>query len=57
MLFLLLICANWVAMTMVGGIVLGYIENDRLPPGDPRRLINGMDYLGQICAVDARSRR
>ena len=55
-LFLLLLCANWYAMTMVGFVVLGYIPNDRLPPGDPRRLINGMDYLGQICAVDARTR-
>ena len=59
-LFMLLLCVNWCGMTYVGAIVLGKVPDEMnflgLPPGDPRRLINGMDYLGQICAVDARSR-
>ena len=60
-LFMLLLCVNWCGMTYVGAIVLGKVPDEMnflgLPPGDPRRLINGMDYLGQICAVDARSAR
>ena len=55
--FLLLI-ANWVSLTALGFVVLGVpgFESDVLPPGDPYRLINGMDYLGQICGVPDSSR-
>jgi len=40
-LFLLLIIAAWVAMTGVG--------IDSIEQGDPRILVNGIDYAGNIC--------
>merc|ERR1719502_2347330 len=49
--------ANWFSMTILGMIVTGRIPNERLPPGEPLRLINGMDYLGGICGLDAKTRR
>lgn len=30
---------------------MGFIQNDVLKEGDPNRLSNGMDYLGNICGV------
>lgn len=51
-LFLLLIFLTWFAMTVLGFIVTGAIPNASLEPGDPRRLINGIDYDGRICGVD-----
>jgi hypothetical protein len=45
----LLLIAVWFAMTVVGFIVTGAIENDNLQPGDPARLIYPMDYRGAIC--------
>lgn len=48
-----MLCAAWAAMTLLGLIVTGAIPNDNLEPGDPRRLINGIDYDGRICGVDA----
>jgi choline transporter-like protein 2/4/5 len=38
-------------MTVIGMIVTGAIENDKLKVGDPARLINGMDYTGEICGI------
>jgi len=38
-------------MTVLGLIVTGLIENDNLTAGDPRRLINPIDYNGRICGV------
>jgi len=38
-------------MTVIGLIVTGAIENDKLRAGDPARLINGMDYTGEICGI------
>lgn len=38
-------------MTVLGLIVTGLIKNDSLTAGDPRRLINPIDYNGQICGV------
>ncbi|CAM9299589.1 unnamed protein product, partial [Laminaria digitata] len=52
-LFLLMLCGAWAAMTLLGLIVTGAIPNDSLEPGNPRRLINGIDYDGRICGVDA----
>eukprot|EP00518_Triparma_eleuthera_P019797 CAMPEP_0197556900 /NCGR_PEP_ID=MMETSP1320-20131121/16028_1 /TAXON_ID=91990 /ORGANISM="Bolidomonas sp., Strain RCC2347" /LENGTH=121 /DNA_ID=CAMNT_0043118071 /DNA_START=13 /DNA_END=374 /DNA_ORIENTATION=- len=47
----LLLIACWFAMTVIGLIVTGVVENEKLPAGDPARLINGMDYNGNICGV------
>ena len=38
-------------MTVLGLIVTGLIENDNLKAGDPRRLVNPIDYNGHICGV------
>ena len=48
-----MLCGAWAAMTLLGLIVTGAIPNESLEPGDPRRLINGIDYDGRICGVDA----
>lgn len=50
-LFLLLLFMAWAAMTMLGLIVTGVIPHDGLEPGNPKRLINGIDYEGRICGV------
>eukprot|EP00639_Heterosigma_akashiwo_P027300 CAMPEP_0194692160 /NCGR_PEP_ID=MMETSP0295-20121207/19546_1 /TAXON_ID=39354 /ORGANISM="Heterosigma akashiwo, Strain CCMP2393" /LENGTH=648 /DNA_ID=CAMNT_0039582349 /DNA_START=278 /DNA_END=2224 /DNA_ORIENTATION=- len=34
-------------------IACGVIPNDNLEPGNPQRLINGIDYNGHICGVDS----
>ena len=47
----ILLIACWMAMTFVGLCVTGFIENDMLKEGNPARLTNGMDYLGNICGV------
>lgn len=52
-LFLLLLFLAWFAMTVLGFIVTGAIPNGSLEPGDPRRLINGIDYDGRICGVNS----
>ena len=44
-LFMLLLIASWVAMTVIG--------IDSVKKGDPDKLINGVDYQGRICGVDA----
>ena len=38
-------------MTVLGLIVTGQIKNSYLTAGDPRRLINAVDYNGHICGV------
>jgi len=48
----LLLVAAWVAMTGVGFVVTGAIQSENLQAGDPYRLINGMDYMGNICGID-----
>ncbi|CAM9834935.1 unnamed protein product, partial [Hapterophycus canaliculatus] len=50
-LFLLLLFMAWAAMTFLGFIVTGLIPHDGLEPGNPKRLINGIDYEGRICGV------
>ncbi|KAJ8605234.1 hypothetical protein CTAYLR_000495 [Chrysophaeum taylorii] len=54
---LVALVACWVCLSFVGFVVLGWIESDELPRGDPRRLIHGLDYLGSICGVDDRTDR
>lgn len=50
---LLLIIAVWFAMTVVGFIVCGIIQDDRLRQGNPEKLINAIDYKGNICGASA----
>jgi hypothetical protein len=51
--FLVLICAAWFAMTIIGLIVTGAIQDDSLQTGNPYRLTNAMDYEGSICGIDS----
>ena len=39
------------AMTMLGFVVTGVIESDKLDKGDPMLLTNGIDYDGRICGA------
>ena len=50
-LFLLLIICSWVAMTGVGLAATGVIPSRHIKKGDPRRLVNGMDYFGNLCGI------
>eukprot|EP00903_Cladosiphon_okamuranus_P019573 g18001.t1 len=50
-LFLLMLFAAWAAMTLLGLVVTGMIPHEGLEPGNPKRLINGIDYEGRICGV------
>lgn len=38
-------------MTVLGLIVTGLIKDKYLTEGDPRRLINAIDFNGRICGV------
>lgn len=51
-LLLLMLIASWVAMTGVGLVVTGFVKDKNLPAGNPRRLINSIDYDGRICGYD-----
>ncbi|KAL7539973.1 hypothetical protein ACHAXR_009764 [Thalassiosira sp. AJA248-18] len=51
LLFLLLLICSWVAMTGVGMAATGVIPSEHIKKGDPRRLVNGMDYYGNLCGV------
>ena len=52
-LLLLLLFASWGAMTLLGFVALGWIPDERLPAGDPNRLLSPMDYDGRICGIDS----
>lgn len=52
----LLLIVAWVAMTGLGLIATGAIANDDLPPGNPMRLVNPMDYMANICGIDDKVR-
>ena len=52
-LLLLLLVACWGAMTLLGFVALGWIPDERLPAGDPNRLLSPMDYNGRICGIDS----
>lgn len=43
----------WVAMTILGLIVLGAIDDSHLKSGNPYRLTNAIDYNGKICGYDS----
>jgi len=47
----ILILAAWAAMTGIGLVVTGGIQSESLNVGNPARLINGIDYMGNICGV------
>jgi len=51
-LLLLMLIASWVAMTGVGLVATGFVKDKNLPEGNPRRLINSIDYDGRICGYD-----
>lgn len=51
LLFKLLLLATWVGMVCIGLCVTGVIDSEYLEKGDPYRLLNGMDYHGNICGV------
>lgn len=51
--FLVLIIVVWVVMSLVGLAVIGAIKTDRLRVGNPYRLINPIDYEGNICGYDS----
>lgn len=44
-LFMLILVLTWAAMT--------YLGVDAIRNGDPHLLMNGIDYDGRICGVDA----
>ena len=50
---LLCIVACWLGLSILGLVVTGVpgFEVKTLPPGDPRRLLYGVDYLGNLCSV------
>jgi choline transporter-like protein 2/4/5 len=47
----ILLIAAWFAMTMVGFVGVGVIDGcpNGIGKGDPTRLFNGIDYLGNVC--------
>lgn len=49
---ILLICC-WIAMTAVGFVVTGVIEDSHLDKGNPARLTNAIDYDGRICGASS----
>ena len=51
---LLCIIACWLGLTILGLVVTGVpgFAVDTLPAGDPRRLLFGVDYLGDVCSVE-----
>ena len=38
-------------MTGVGFAALGWIESEEIPRGNPYRLINAIDWQGQLCGL------
>ena len=45
--------ATWVAMTIIGLIVLGAIKDNNLKSGNPAKLTHGVDYDGRICGYSS----
>jgi hypothetical protein len=50
---MLLLIAVWVAMTFVGFVVTGVIQDSHLQKGNPYRLTNPIDYNGNLCGFDS----
>ena len=50
---MLLLIAVWVVMTVIGLVCIpnSGFDSEKLHKGNPYRLINGMDYKGQICGI------
>lgn len=44
-----MLIASWVAMTIIGLIAVGAIKDSHLRAGNPVRLTNPMDYMGNLC--------
>jgi len=49
---LLLLIASWICMTAVGFVACGVVKDVNLPAGNPRRLMNAVDYQGRVCGYD-----
>jgi len=49
---IILICAMWFSLTVLGFIVCGVVESDDLPAGNPAKLTHMMDYDANICSVN-----
>lgn len=49
----ILLIATWVAMTIVGLIVLGAIKDSKLKSGNPYKLTHAVDYDGRICGYSS----
>jgi hypothetical protein len=47
------ILAVWFGMTILGFIAIGIIDNPNLPQGNPRKLLNAVDYQGRVCGYDS----
>ena len=39
-------------MTLLGFVAVGWIQDDHLQAGDYRRLVNSIDYKGQVCGTN-----
>ena len=48
---LLLLVCSWAAMTGVGLAAMGIFPSKYIRAGDPRRLVNGIDYHGNMCGI------
>lgn len=50
-LFVIILFAVWLAMTLLGFVAIGQIESPNLPSGNPAKLISPTDYAGRTCGV------
>lgn len=50
--YFVLLFISLIVMHIIGLCALGYIPSDVIQPGDPSRLLHGVDYEGHICGVD-----
>jgi hypothetical protein len=51
-LFFLILIAVWIAVSIIGLIVTGAIQNPTLTAGNPYRLLHAVDYTNHICGFD-----
>jgi len=49
---IILICAMWFSLTVLGLMVTGVIPSEDLPAGNPAKLTHMVDYDTNICSVD-----
>lgn len=39
-------------MTSVGFAAIGIFDSDRIPKGNPQRLVHSIDYNGSFCGIN-----